>query len=421
MDFLEKQQQLPGQVATFFNSDVPRLELERSCYMYGVPDDTIQNISGPIGLIFVDDEKLENLPKIILENLHLDGSTAAGLAYEINKRIFNLFPEYFIDSQRLLDEWAKQKSTPILTEDDAWQKVLEVEPWIAEEEREKRQEARIAQEEKATVEKLSLSAALQKYPEINEQLVTSNRISLNSFPEPVRPSIKNWLSDYTFTIGFDPHNSAARGIYLFQNQNTRNLNRQDQTNLSHILRAFDTNETVDINTTLKQIIFPRFVPAEPTPKPPVAAPKQNFFNTPLPEKDTFRRNVFAPNTLAKPSLSGTFTISRKNPTAPAAKVDTRSTPTTPSIPSLSNEKMLPVAPSNLPLSAPKNTTTKKTFLQFSSPQRLPFENQSLPKEKTVLPETPAGPAPLKIVPRNFHPKTTSPNAPSRNVVNLKEK
>lgn len=421
------------EIQSFFSSDNPRLELERSCYMFGVPDNNIQNISSEIGLIFTDDEKLENLPEIISANLHLDENMAAGLAYEINKRIFNRFPEHFTNSQKLLDEWAKHKSEPLLTEDEAWQKVLEIEPWIAEEQRKKRREAQNIQEEKVKIEKLSLSAALQKYPEVGEQLVTTNRIMIRSFSEPARPSIKNWISDYTFTMGFDPHDSAARGIYLFQNKNTRNLNRQDQQNLSHLLRAFDTNESIEINSTLKQIVFPRLtMEKRPAPETRRSAPPIDLSPERKPafssntsfqkERDLFQKThsvgTFSgknspktmPNTgsaPSKPTLSGTFTLPRKNPVAPVAV----------------EEKRLPVGPSDMFLPSAKNDLPKKSTLEFSSPQRLPFEKQmaapvkQTPIEKIERPE----PEPMKIVPRNFKrdPIERKISLP-KNVVNLKE-
>lgn len=288
-------------------------------------------------------------------------------------------------------------------------------------------------ENQAQIEKLTLSAALQKYPEVGEQLVTSNRILLNRFPEPARPSIKNWIADYTFTMGFDPHDSAARGIYLFQNKNTRNLNRQDQSNLSHLLKAFDTGETIKINSTLKQVIFPRFTiekrsapetrhsapPIDLSPEKKPAFSSNTSFQKERAlfqkthsvgistEKKSLVTNPIIKNFSAKPALSGTFTLPRKNL----------------AVPTTTEEKRLPAGPNIAALPIAENNLPKKPTLQFTSPQRLPFEKQTAaptgrsPMEKIKRPD----PEPLKIIPRNFKrdPLERKLSLP-KNVVNLKE-
>ncbi len=503
MDFLAKQRSLPEPVNTFFSSDNPRLELERSCFMYGVRDEKIKNISGPVGLIFVDDVKLEDLPKIISEKLQLDKNMANGLAYEINKRIFKPFLEHFTDAQKLLDEWSKQKAEPIISEDAAWQKVLEIEPWILEEQmEEKKAQRQVVQnldEAQTKLEKMTLTAALQKYPEINEQLITSSRINIKSFSEPARPNVKNWLSDYTFTMGFDAHDSAARGIYLFRNENTKILNQVDKDKLNYLLRAYDTAMPVEINLTLKQIIFPpRFDSPQfdKTPRQSEAGPRVTRGNASAftrvtadkkaivikpslvkamageageeekkeeePEdifaklptflqktfwKSSAPKKVSAPlssppekalpgnlppseKTAPKLRIGGTFTISRASSSQPLKPKAEMEKP-------LTHETILPSArnmapktdslkinvPVNLPTVPPKTPTSlgkvtvpaaalvSKPKIEFTSPQKLPFEKQLAAPEA----EKEVGPQPIKITPINFHR-----DLPSKNIVDLKK-
>ena len=57
-------------------------------------------------------------------------------------------------------------------------------------------------------------------------------------------------------MGFDSHDSATRGTYLFRNDNAKNLSAADKAKLNYILKAFDTNELIEVNLTLKQINFP---------------------------------------------------------------------------------------------------------------------------------------------------------------------
>ncbi|MFA7208662.1 MAG: hypothetical protein WC120_00095 [Parcubacteria group bacterium] len=102
---------------------------------------------------------------------------------------------------------------------------------------------------------LPLGEILKQFPEIGEQTITSNRIQILSFPEPARPSIKNWLADYTSILGNEPHDSIARGNYLFHEKNTQNLNSDDRNRLAYILKSFDEKTPVTVDKTNKQIVF----------------------------------------------------------------------------------------------------------------------------------------------------------------------
>lgn len=105
------------------------------------------------------------------------------------------------------------------------------------------------------LEKLPIDMAIKRYPELGEQLITSDYIKLKSFFEPVRPSIKNWLSDYTFNIGVSNHDPIARGNYLFKNENARKLSQSDRDKLSQILKSFEEKTPLAINTNTKQVVF----------------------------------------------------------------------------------------------------------------------------------------------------------------------
>ncbi|MFZ5982237.1 MAG: hypothetical protein ACOYS2_01515 [Patescibacteria group bacterium] len=113
------------------------------------------------------------------------------------------------------------------------------------------------------VEELSLQKVLQKYPEAGEQLLTGNKIMLKDFPEEVRPSIKNWVSDYTSRLGYIRHDSIQRSQYLFQSPNTKALREEDREKLSFILRAFDENLPLSVNRDTRQIILPNFQTNKP--------------------------------------------------------------------------------------------------------------------------------------------------------------
>lgn len=151
---------------------------------------------------------------------------------------------------------------------------------------------------------LPLSEALRIYPDVGEQLVTSSKINLRNFPYPVRPSIKNWIADYTFNLGYEKHESMARSQYLFQGPNTKNLPAPEKNKLAFLLKSFDENSPITVNKTTKQIIFPATTPA--------GRPTANEDNLPKNLTDQFRPAV-APKAEQKNINSMQFSYRQKLP------------------------------------------------------------------------------------------------------------
>jgi len=119
------------------------------------------------------------------------------------------------------------------------------------------QKATIAESQpEKTLVALNPEEAYRQFPEIGEQLITTEPIMLQSTKSPARPSIKNWLADYTFKLGFKLHSSIERGTYLFQDENAKNLSFQDKQKLSYVLKAYDEKTPLTIDTSAKKVIFP---------------------------------------------------------------------------------------------------------------------------------------------------------------------
>jgi|GEM_PF-5655705 len=133
--------------------------------------------------------------------------------------------------------------------------------------------------------KISLEEALKKIPEIGEQIITSGMLKLSNFPDPVRPSVKNWLADYYFHLGNEAHNSMQRSAYLFQSPNGKMLSSADREKLGFLLKASDERLILDIDPEAKKIIFPPMESFASRPQPmqpiqqtqiPKTTPKKPF-------------------------------------------------------------------------------------------------------------------------------------------------
>jgi hypothetical protein len=114
------------------------------------------------------------------------------------------------------------------------------------------------------LEKLTIPEAMKNYPEVGEQLITSDRIKIRNFPEPARPSLKNWLADYVITVGREGRNAVKRGTYLFQSENGKNLSASDRQHLSYFLRSLDENSPVTVDKIAKKILLSQ-LPENPFP------------------------------------------------------------------------------------------------------------------------------------------------------------
>jgi len=244
-------EKLPQNVRDFFRSNEPRLALEMACLLYNIATEKITEVADFVGDIFYGDSKLDNLPLKISRSLGVSVAVSCGISYEINKNTFFKLIDYFKDAEFLLDQWEKSKVPPIISIEKAERRLLDMEPWIKEE-----KEKNIKKiEEKRKEIKLSLSDAMVQYPKVGEQSVGSEQIKLRYFPTPVRPSIKNWITDFHDGMGAGKHSPMDRGNFLFHSENGKRLNSADRQKLGIILRSLDEQTLLTIDGDAQVIIF----------------------------------------------------------------------------------------------------------------------------------------------------------------------
>ncbi|MCX6763639.1 MAG: hypothetical protein NTZ97_02805 [Candidatus Moranbacteria bacterium] len=264
--FSEKLNKLPLEIFNLAISDTPMIEIKKSLIYFNINPKLSVNITGSVGLAFVGDFALENLPAAIQNNVRVNSYTAFGIAKEIVKRIFARFPEQFPNAQPILEKWKGiNPPPPPISEEELYQKVLITEPWIADLMREKEEltkeeagETKEVLEKKVYIPKLvnlPIVEALKKYPQLGEQLITNDKITLKSFPDPVRPSVKNWIADYTFNLGYEYHDQLTRSHYLFQEKNTIKLSEDERRKLAMVLKALDEKSPISVDENRKEIFF----------------------------------------------------------------------------------------------------------------------------------------------------------------------
>jgi hypothetical protein len=102
---------------------------------------------------------------------------------------------------------------------------------------------------------LPLAKAIVQYPKLGEQGVTVNPLKLKYFQTPMRPSIKNWITDFHDNMGAGRHGAVDRGNYLFHSENGKKLTPVERQKLSSILKSLDESLPITIDPENQVVIF----------------------------------------------------------------------------------------------------------------------------------------------------------------------
>ena len=224
--------------------------------LYGLPEEAIPAVTGPLGGIFVREISLADYPATVGWEAGIERSVAYGIAYEVNQRIFSRFPEYFTDAAALGAEWATKKSAPVIGLEEARKKVFELEPWLLEKDEDEDEDLSEAAL-RATVS-LPLLQAVSQYPKLSEQILSTERIHIHGQLETVRPSLGNWIRAYRNDLGVGYHDPMLRAKFLFDSENGKKLSSEERERINLIVRSVEDNVALDVDTETMEIVFPTF-------------------------------------------------------------------------------------------------------------------------------------------------------------------
>lgn len=247
--------------------------------------------------------------------------------------------------------------------------------------------------------RLPLAQALQEYPKLGEQNITINSLKLRYFPTPVRPSIKNWMTDFHDNMGAGKHGAVDRGNYLFHSENGKKLTPIERQKLSAILKSLDEQTPLSIDAEAQSIIFQHNAPII----------KNQEIGSQKYTDDEKQKNIFPKNTTAVEFSSDIKNENFKNIAAiednyfqlPKSQSKTELTPKTETIyqesnPSLESNNHSPNfknnTESNLTSEQKTEDANRNNFkdftaiggkMSFSSPQKLPNEIEKQPSQSKV--------------------------------------
>lgn len=152
-----------------------------------------------------------------------------------------------LQKQNSLDPRAKNLVLEILE-----QKILSKLRVLSEKPIERKASSESAQKKE---EHISLREALNKFPNLIEQNITINQLNLRYSPTLMRPSIRNWITDFRDNLGAGKHSSIDRGNYLFHSENAKKLTSLERQKLSNVLKSLDEGTPLTIDAEKQAIIF----------------------------------------------------------------------------------------------------------------------------------------------------------------------
>ncbi len=263
---------------------------------------------------------------------------------------------------------------------------------------------------------IMLLDALAKYPRINDQQITTDRIKIRSERESVRGTVRNWLRAYRDSVGVRQHSAIERGQFLFQSENAKGLSAQEREKVAALLKSLDDREALAIDVQRQEIVFPVFIPSQTTTAPPSALAQppafvaDSFVTEQKPEFVPEMQPVIAPQNNGQVAGSfpqapqpTTFNFSQALPDPLHPSV--LNPQTLQSTPPVSTEKYNLTPEASSPL-IPLNPADEKAF-HFSSGHILPAEKQS-PENPVIPSKTPSPPSSFGL---GYNPGTPFRSSP----------
>ena len=271
-DFQVKFSRLPSDVQDWMLSFEAADNTGKITQKFNLPKSTNPVVAKLTGDAILKEVMIEALPDLLQKNLRIDVPLARQIALEIALKQLLILRNHL----RSVEDF-------ILKLGGTLPRVLpSFEPPVAERAFEETRPRPMP-----TIAKKPFRLAVQENKEILNQLLTASPIKIADFEQPVRQTIKNWLSDYIKQKGAGHHDEMERSDYLYKSANAANLANEERALLAKILRAYDEDTEVPVSPESKLILIEELakkeapsVPRAATVPPAPTSPPRPTFQTP---------------------------------------------------------------------------------------------------------------------------------------------
>ena len=256
-DFQVKFLRLPANVQNWMCSFEAADNTGKITQKFNLPKSTNPIVAKLTGDAILKDIVIEALPNLLQENLRVDDQTARQLALEIAQKQLLILRNHLRSVEGFILKLGGTLPRALPS----------FEPQVPERTFEAATQIPIPK-----IVKKPFRLAVQENKEILNQLLTANPIKIADFEQPVRPTIKNWLSDYIKHKGTGYHDELERSDYLYKSSNAINLPGEERAKLSKILRAYDEDSEVPVSSENKLILIEELAKKEAPPLPKAVTP-----------------------------------------------------------------------------------------------------------------------------------------------------
>jgi hypothetical protein len=273
-DFQIAFSRLPDYTQTWMSSLEAAQINAKIAQKYNLPKEKIFLLASLIGSVFFKEILLEKLPEAIQQGLSVDFTLARQIS--IDEGIFMFLPvrEYLKGIENAILSWGGQVPTTLPPKPSIYNTAsagLSSSALPAEQ--------KVEQKSAPPVQK-SLREIAKENKEIVNQLLTDSSLRFAEFDQPIRGTIKNWLSDYVRHEGTGKHNEMVRSDYLFKSDNAKSLPPEEKILVAKILKSYDENSSLTYDEEKKIIILKQPTPINTVPQEK-NIPSANFSaNTP---------------------------------------------------------------------------------------------------------------------------------------------
>lgn len=183
--------------------------------------------------VFLKDIPIRNFPEILKNELKIKGITAEKISLEIAQKEFFLARKHLPDVENLIKNLGGE-IPKIISKPKP--KILPKKKSKKSPEKENGQE--IIQQD--------IKSAIKEFEELEDQVISSLPIKIIGISENIKPSIKNWLTNYIQSAGAGSHSNIKRSNYLYHNSNAIKLKESERKLLAEILKSYDEETTLPI-------------------------------------------------------------------------------------------------------------------------------------------------------------------------------
>lgn len=215
--------------------------------------DKLDKFKDIVGLTYLKDAKIEQLPLILKEALGFDEKTAAEVALVVLCEMFYPVKDFYPGVEEEIVKLGGEIPKGVVPEKITQQYTNREE---AIEEMIDKQHEEEEEKKKDEIVYAKIADLIAQHPELGDAIIgMQSSIAVKNMPD-MKPMIKYWIQDYQNKVGvYHDHSNLDRVQYVCHDKNTRNMNDEERRQLNLVLKSVDGEIDLPYSAKMKKIDF----------------------------------------------------------------------------------------------------------------------------------------------------------------------